>query len=604
MSNVLRVGGVCRHGGDAAQATQQLLAAGQVDVLVYDYLTETSMAIQAQARRQDPKAGFFVEFLNDALLPHLKQIATQRVKVIANAGGANPEACAAMVMQAVKQAGLALQVAAISGDDLMPELDKIAKRAPLDLDSKAEFPPAERITSLNAQLGAAPVVAALDEGADIIITGCCAASALTLGAAMQHFGWEPRDLHYLAGGGLAGHVLAGGVQACGGNFTDWEEVAGDIASLGAPIVEILADGSFVMTKPEGTGGLVSPGTVGEQLLGGIAEPTAYALADVICDVTALQLEEIGPDRVRLRGARGLPPPERYKISGTWRDGFRIGQYLTFYGLDAEQKAEHFAAAVLHRAAEGVAARKLAPFAETSVEVLGGESQFGALRASDVAREVVLKIAVRHPEASGTMVFMKALMALEQAAPPGLCGCAGLRPRPAPVLASFSYLTPKSEVPLSLRIGNAPPRKLLEPAPSLPRDTVKTVAPPDPPRAPMAKGPTVSMPLSRVAFARSCDLGDMVALGVIARHPEQLPWIWSGLTQLHLQEVFGHFMKKGARIRRYPVPGLHAMTITISGALGGGGCRSLRNDPQGRGFAQLVLAAPILMDWSLLSSARQ
>lgn len=602
MKDVLRIGGACGYWGDAAQSTPQLLAAGEVDVLVYDYLTEITMAILARARARDPKAGFAADFLTDVMVPNLRRIAEQGVKIISNAGGVNPQACAAAVEAAVARAGLKLKVAVVTGDDLIERAPEMAKTAPRDMISKAPFPPAEHIAAIHAYTGAFPIAAALEEGADIVITGRCVDSALALGAAIHRFGWRESDLNWLAGGALAGHVLECGVQATGGNFTDWEAVEGDLETLGYPIAELSGDGTFVVTKPEDTGGMVTRGTVGEQILYEIANPQFYVLPDVVVDLSEVKLEEVAPDRVRVTGAKGSEPPDHYKTAVSWVDGFRIGQYFSFYGTDAERKAERFADAVLSKSEAQLEARNMAPFRRTNVEILGSEAQFGVLRGSEAAREVVAKIAVHHAEAAGTMVFLKVANGLSFAAPPGLSGFAGTRPQPSPVVALFTCLTPKSDVPLTMRIGPAVEHKLVAKKTALPAE-VKPPKPHEPPRQPMARGPVVSVPLVRLAYARSGDKGDLVNIGVMARRPEQLPWIWAGLNETHLERVFGHFMEKGA-IRRYLLPGFHAMNITLSGALEGGGSASLRNDPQGKGFAQLLLAAPIMVDWSLLGSGGQ
>jgi len=606
VTDILRVGGACGYWGDASQATPQLLASGGVDVLVYDYLAEITMAILARARARDAHAGYAVDFVTDALVPNLSRIAAQGVRVISNAGGVNPEACAAAVEAAVERAGLSLTVAVVSGDDLLLRASDMARQASRDMATGAPFPPVEAIASINVYAGAQPIAAALEEGADIVITGRCVDSALTLGAAMHHFGWAASDLNYLAGGSLAGHVLECGVQATGGNFTDWEEVAADIETLGYPITEIAGDGSFVVTKPADTGGLVSRGTVSEQMLYETGNPQAYVLPDVTCDLSEVTVEEIGPDRVRVRGARGWPAPDSYKTCITWIDGVRSGQYVTFYGADAEHKAERFAEAALVKASALLEARDMAPFSATSIEILGAEGQFGVLREISTAREVVAKVAVRHPEAAGAALFLRTLTGLGLAAPPGLSGFAGARPHPSPVLALFSCLTPKSEVPLRLRVGTAEPRTLTWAAVAGTDRPTAAPARPTPheaPRSPFAKGPEVSVPLSRLAYARSGDKGDMVNVGVIARRPEQMPWIWAGLTRAHLERVFGHLLEQG-EIRRYFLPGMAAMNITLTGALDGGGTSSLRNDPQGKGFAQLLLAAPIMVDWSRLGSGGQ
>jgi len=232
--------------------------------------------------------------------------------------------------------------------------------------SGAAFPPIGKLASINAYLGAHPIAEALDAGADIVITGRVVDSAVTLGACIHEFGWGRGDLDCLAGGSLAGHILECGPQATGGNFTDWELVADRFADIGYPIAEIAEDGAFVCTKPAGTGGLVTPQTVGEQMLYEIGDPQAYILPDVVCDFSAVSLEQESAHRVRVRGARGYPPPADYKVCATWADGFRGGLVWFFCGFDADRKARVFADAALQRARRRLAGAGLPDFTESCV----------------------------------------------------------------------------------------------------------------------------------------------------------------------------------------------------------------------------------------------
>ncbi|WP_204114391.1 acyclic terpene utilization AtuA family protein [Shimia biformata] len=589
----IRIGGASGFWGDAGLATQQLLQGGQLDFLVYDYLAEITMAILARARAKDPEAGFATDFVTTAMAPNLPEIAAQGVRVITNAGGVNPMACAAALRAEIARQGLALKVAVVLGDDLTGNLDAMARTAPVEMFSGAPFPPQDKVGSVNAYLGAFPIAAALDRGADIVVTGRCVDSAVTLGAAIHAFGWQPGDLDALAGASLAGHVIECGPQATGGNFTDWQDVPGGAGAVGYPVAVLSRDGSFAIELPKGAGGLVTCATVGEQILYEIGDPQRYVLPDVICDFSAVSLKQVG-ETVQVSNAKGAGVPEAYKACLTWQDGYRGGGYFSYYGLDAAAKARAFADAAIGRARDALTAMNAPDFTETSIEILGAESQFGANARPDPAREVVLKLAARHGDARAIGLLLKEATGLALAAPPGLSGFAGTRPRPSPVLALFSFLTQKSDV--TVRVEDEAGEMRIAPAPPI---AAAAILRPEPPAKPTQTGATVLVPLIRLAWARSGDKGDKANIGVIARRPDLLPWIWHGLDEIHLRWTFGHFCE-GA-IERYYLPGLKAMNIVLDQALGGGGTSSLRNDPQAKGYAQLLLATEIEIDQTVLET---
>ena len=391
---VLRIGGASGFWGDAARATPQLLKNEGLDYIVYDYLAEITMSIMARARLKDEKKGYATDFVSAAMKPNLARIADCGVRVVSNAGGVNPQACVAALEAEIADQGLDLKVACVLGDDLIDEKDKFSGEAAIEMFSGETFPDAEKVLSINAYLGAFPIAEALGLGADIVVTGRCVDSAVTLGACIHAFGWSRDDYDKLAMGSLAGHILECGPQATGGNFTDWEDVP-DIADIGYPIAEVADDGSFICTKPEGTGGLVSVGTVCEQMLYEIGDPQAYILPDVVCDFSTAQLEQIGANRVRVSGASGRPAPDTYKVSATYADQFRGGTYMTFYGIDAHRKAGALAAAVLEAARKTLNAFGLDDFSETSIEVMGTECQYGDFSEVQGSREVVVKLAAKH-----------------------------------------------------------------------------------------------------------------------------------------------------------------------------------------------------------------
>ena len=590
MSKTIRIGGASGFWGDAVSSTPQLLQS-DLDYLVYDYLAEITMAILARMRAKDPEKGYATDFVTGAMAPNLKAIAAKGVKVISNAGGVNPAACAAALREEISKQGIDLKVACIEGDDLMDRVDDLAARQIRDMFSDAAFPDAKAVGSVNAYIGGFPIARALARGADIVVTGRCVDSATTLGACIHEFGWTEDMLDELAGGSLAGHIIECGPQATGGNFTDWRLVADRLADIGYPIAEVMASGDFRVTKPEGTGGLVSVGTVSEQMLYEIGDPQAYRLPDVTCDFSMVRIDQAGDDLVAVSGAQGTPPSSSYKTCLTFQDGWRIGHLFGFYGEDAEEKGRVFAEAAFTRARRILTSMGAPDYMDASVEVIGAEDQFGARRASPPSREVAVKMAARHIDPRAAGLLLREATGLGLSTPPGLTGFAGARPKPSPVMALFSFLFPKAEVEIVISdadgtetfIGSG---EAVETAPMPPAEPVAEMA-----------GDIVEVPLVDLAWTRSGDKGDSANIGVIARKAGYLPYIWAALDEDALRGAFGHFST--GRIDRFLLPGSNAMNVLIWEALGGGGIRSLRNDPQGKGYGQLALTLPVKIPAAVL-----
>ena len=591
---VIKVGGACGFWGESPSATSQLLAEGNLDYIVYDYLAEITMSILARARAANPELGYATDFVSAVLEPNLGEIARQGVRIISNAGGVNPRACAKAIRRLIEDAGLNLTVAVVTGDDLIERADDLSALGPPEMFSGQPFPPVESLTSINAYLGAFPIARALAQGADIVLTGRVVDSAVTLGACVHEFGWGRSDLDELAGGSLAGHILECGPQATGGNFTDWEQVASGYFDIGYPIAEVAADGSFVCTKPSGTGGTVTTHTVGEQMLYEIGDPHGYILPDVICDFSRVTLEQEAEDRVRLSGATGLPAPAEYKVSATYADGFRGAQTLFFYGFDADRKARRFAEVALERARDRLSRSGMPDFTETRVELIGDESYFGKHRALSGVRDVSVTIAARHPDRAPLAMLVRETTGLALSTPPGLTGFAGGRPKPSPVVKLFSCTYPKDDIEIAVEIGDD---RLV--ASDQPMDEVydpDAQQPPAQPPIPSSEEDRVDVPLIRLALGRSGDKGNKANIGVIARKPEYLPWIWAALTENTVADVFEHFLE--GSVERYYLPGSHSINFLLHDVLGGGGIASLHNDPQGKGYAQVLLAHPIPVPCSL------
>ena len=605
----IRIAGASGFWGDAARATPQLLKGGNVDFIAYDYLAEITMSIMARARAKNPDYGYALDFVTAAMKPNLKEIARQGVKIVSNAGGVNPQACANALRAVIAEQGLSLKVACVLGDDLITQRDELAAQGHTEMFTGGAFPAADKIASINAYLGAFPVAKALEEGADIVVTGRCVDSAVTLGACILAFGWGRDDLDKLAMGSLAGHIIECGPQATGGNFTDWEEVH-SLETIGYPITEISADGNFVCSKPEGTGGLVTRATIAEQMVYEIGDPQAYMLPDVICDFSNVELEQVGENLVRVTGAIGSPAPDTYKVCTTYADEFRGGTNMTFYGIDADRKAQKLADAIFVAARRTLKHLGLPDFSETSVEILGAESQFGSAATVTNCREVVMKIAAKHPDAAGIGIMLKETVGLGLATPPGLSGFAGARPSPSPVVRLFSFALLKGAAEGSTKgaaegstKGAVKPQVELDGVVFDVPDTAgvtfnrQNITRPKVPTLPAAPaGDLVAVPLIKLAWGRSGDKGDKANIGIIARQSEYLPYIYAALTEQAVFEKFAHFLPEGATsdksVERYLMPGTHAINFLIHDVLGGGGMASIRNDAQGKGYGQLLLAASI------------
>ena len=450
--------------------------------------------------------------------------------------------------------------------------------------SGAPFP--ERVASINAYLGARPIAEALAMGADIVLTGRCVDSALVLGPLIHEFGWAPEDYDRLSAGSLAGHVIECGAQATGGIFTDWREIADGWSDMGFPIAECEADGAFILTKPDGTGGRVTPSTVAEQIVYEVGDPAAYLLPDVTCDWTDVRLDVVGENRVRISGARGQAPTSSYKVSATYADGFHAATTVMIVGRDAAEKAESVGRAILSRARRLILAAGFPDFTETLVEVLGAETTYGAASRARGTREVLLKVGARHPSSDALRIFAREIFPAGTAMAQGLTGFAGGRPEPQPVIRLFSFVIDKSEFGVRVQCGDVEREIALAPV----AVASATSAPRPRKRTGLRNEPSVLVPLIAIAHARSGDKGDMANIGVISRRPEYEPVLREGLTPEAVQAYFVHYAL--GLVERFDWPGLHGFNFLLHGALGGGGVASLRHDAQGKALAQALMDFPI------------
>ena len=564
----VRVG--CHSGfwGDTETAAAQLVRHGNVDYLVSDYLAEVTMSIMAAQKLRNPQAGYAVDFVTAVMAPLAREIAEKKIKVVTNAGGVNPLACRDAVLKACEAAGVKLKVAVVLGDDILPRVEEFRAAGIREMDTDAELP--TKIVSMNAYLGGFPIARALAEGADVVITGRCVDSAVTLGALIHAFSWTPEDLDRLAAGTLCGHIIECGAQCNGGNFTDWRLVP-DYDNMGFPVAEVSSDGAFVLSKPENTGGLISTATVAEQMLYEIGDPRAYIVPDVVCDFTEARYEQVGKDRVRVSGARGRPPTDSYKVSTTFPDGFKFSSIFMLGGREAAEKGRHSAESIVKKTRRMFRDKGMPDFRDVSIEIIGSEATYGPHSRARDSREVVVKIAARHEQKEALALLGREIAPMSTGGVVGMTGSFGAgRVSPSPVIRMFSCLVSKSAVPVTIDVDGHQ-IALQEGARSGGFDA-KSLPVEAPPAASPSSGPTEAVPLVALAYGRSGDKGDNANIGIFARKPDYQP-------------IEG-------KVSRWRLPGINGFNFLLRQALGGGGIASLKADPLAKAFAQMLLDMPV------------
>jgi hypothetical protein len=432
--------------GDLPDAPVRQVEGGPIDYLMLDYLAEVTMSIMQKQRSRDPAAGYAKDFI-----PLMKQIlpacVKRNIRVTANAGGVNVEGCASAVRDVARELGLSgrFRIGIVTGDDIMAKLDELLDRGVelRNMDSGAPLSTVrQRIQSANVYLGAGPMVAALNRGAQVVITGRATDTGLTLAPMMHEFGWAADDWNKLAAGTIAGHIIECGAQCSGGNCQfDWRHVP-DLANVGFPIAEASADATFVITKHEGTGGWVNIPSVKEQLVYEMGDPHAYITPDCVADFTTVRLEDDGQDRVRVFGIEGTPATEFLKVSISYSAGFKAVGTLVYAWPEAYDKA---------RAADKILRSRLdrlgLKFDEILTEFVGANATHGPLAGepSPDIPEVQLRVGVRSENRNDVERFTKEIAPLVLTGPPGVTGFAGGRPKVEEIVAYWPALLPKGEI---------------------------------------------------------------------------------------------------------------------------------------------------------------
>lgn len=584
MSKTIRIGGASAFYGDSQLAARQLVDKGAVDYLVFDYLAEVTMAILARARAKDERLGYAVDFVTVAMKDVLADCAAKGIKVIANAGGVNVPGCIAALQALCADLGISLKIAGVYGDDLSSEVAELTTAGLPEMDSGAALPPS--LASINAYLGARPIADALSAGADVVVTGRVVDSAVALAPLIHEFGWGETDYDRLAQGSLVGHVIECGAQCCGGNFTDWHLVP-DFSDISYPVAEVGEDGAFVVDIPPGTGGLVTPATVGEQILYELGDPANYLLPDVACDFSQVTLEQIASNRVRVNGARGRAPGDRYKVCATYIDGYRLLGSIFVGGLRAADKARCNLEAWVKRTRRVLAEKGLPDFREVNLEIIGAEDTYGPHARKLDSREVTAKFGLHHDQREVLQFAAAELAYLGTSGAPGLSGFGGGRARPQPLMRIHSALLDKQRVPVTVQLGDAIIAQQCyagsaesSPVPAYTLDL---------PEFELGDAPR-QVALEKLAYARSGDKGNKANIGILARKPEYLPVLHQQLSAQRVADYFAHLLE--GEVQRFVLPGMNAFNFLLTDALGGGGTASLRLDSQGKALGQMLLSMPV------------
>lgn len=590
MREPVRIANCSGFFGDRLAAAREQVDGGPIDVLTGDWLAELTMLILARQRlKHGPGTGYartFVTQMEDVLGSCLER----GIKVVSNAGGLDPAGCAAAVQEVAERLGLTATVVAVEGDDLLGRLDG------LDLVNLAT---GERFADVglpaltaNAYLGGFGIKAALDAGADVVVTGRVTDAALVVGPAAWWHGWTPADLDPLAGAVVAGHVIECGAQATGGNYAFFAEVPG-LEHVGFPIAEVAADGSSVITKHEGTGGLVSVGTVTAQLLYEVDAP-AYPNPDVTARFDTIELEQVGPDRVRVSGVVGEPPPETLKVALNYLGGFRNTITMVLTGLDVDAKAE-----LLLRQLWAAVPGGRESFESVDVQLLRhspttdqGDDGLYAVHTltSQYQAQAELRVTVkdRDPKKVGK-AFTAPVVELALASVPGL----------------YPTAPPAEPTPYGVYWPTTVPRSLL--APTVPHEgSLHSALPHQPPLHPatppplppaLAEAPTTPAPLGRVFGARSGDKGGDANVGVWARTDDGYAWLAGFLTAERVHALLPE--TRPHHVDVHLLPNLRAVNVVVRGLLGRGVAENASLDPQAKALGEYLRAQVVELPVPLL-----
>ena len=594
MKKKIRIGNAGGYWGDDLDALRRQLTGGSLDYITMDFLAEITMSILKKQQLRNPELGYARDFVTQ-LETCLPLIVEKGVKVINNAGGINPVGLGRQIIALARKQGLPLKVGVVYGDDISGGLYELTAAGEkfTNMESGADFGAIRhRVTSANVYLGAEPVVAALDAGCQIVVTGRVTDTGLTLAPMIHEFGWAMDDWDRMAAGIVAGHIIECGAQASGGNITDWQTVP-HFHDMGYPIIEMQRDGTFHVTKHRKTGGRVSEKSVKEQLVYEMGDPAQYISPDGVAFFDTIQVEETGPDRVKVSGVRGGPAPEMFKVSMAYEDGWKAEGEVLVSGPDIQAKADCLTEVFWRKVGHS--------FEKTSTALVGMSSIWPDHLTAGETNEIYLRFGVQDHDLNKINDFSKALPALILAGPSGMAVSTRGRPRPQQVVAYWPALMRRDGVAAKVLTMDTAGAEDFSQISFEVRGEVGEPCRSDEPRrkpaAPRAKGALKEVKLRRLAYARSGDKGDMCNVGVLARSPEAYVWLHQNLTAARVKKFFGDRVL--GKVTRYTLDNLQGLNFLLDEALGGGGTTSLLVDPQGKTMSQALLEMKVKVPAGLL-----
>ena len=601
-SKRLKIGNAGGFWGDDPLALKRQVEKGHLDYISIDFLAEITMSIMQKQYAQDPTKGYAYDIVT-MLKDVLPQLLSRKTKLITNAGGINPQACAKAILEMARGLGLEPKIAVVYGDNILGGLASLEQEGVsfANMETNEEFSSVRnRVEAANVYFGALPIVEALRRWQpDIIITGRVTDTGITLAPMIYEFNWSLRDWDKLASGIIAGHLIECGTQVSGGNFSDWHKVV-NYDEMGFPFVEMSADASFVVTKHEQTGGLVSVDTVREQLFYEMGDPHCYITPDVVADFTTVHLSQEGPNRVLVSGIKGYEPTPLYKVSMAYKDGFKCSGSILISGPQARKKAEKFSEIFWRRFEKSV-------FIETGTEYIGWNSCHRALSHQEDGVEILLRLSVRSATEGELKLFRKMISALILSGPPGVTVLSEGVGKAHSVVSYWPALLPKNLV--HARIALAEDLKGSETVLSEPITgsfVAHSTADQETEIIKVGKNEALNAwqtgtgnehSFYEICLARSGDKGDTVNMGILARSPAAYAFIKEQVTAQRIKDLFQEFCH--GRVTRFALDGLRGLNFLLEKSLGGGGSRSLRADAQGKTLSQAFLRQRVQIPAAIL-----
>lgn len=596
----IKIGNSSGFWGDDPTALKRQIKGGNLDYITSDYLAEVSMTVLKKQQLKNNKLGYVTDFID-----HLKLAADEflkkRPKIITNAGGNNPKKCASLIYEYFKdKKNTELKIAYIEGDNIINNIEEWSNDGEkyLNIENKRTLPNIKKIISANAYYGIAPIIEALKQNPDIIITGRATDSAIVIAPLVHELNWKINDWDKLANAMLAAHIIECGAQSTGGNFTDWKSIQ-NWENFGFPIIKMFEDSSFYVTKHKNTGGIVTENTVKEQIVYEIANPKKYYSPDVVTDLTEIKVNQIEKDIVEVKGAKGSAPSDFVKISMAYEDGFKASGSLIFAGAYSKEKAKTIEDFFWKRL--GV------DFNKTNTEYIGYNSCSKSSSDFENANEILIKFHAYDYDIRKIKKFSEHLSTIILSSPQGLAVTGG-RPRPTKVLTYWPTLIKKERLKFSIGFYNKTNIKQLnnislysfknseneEVYDNL--DFFYTAK-----NTEIKKESLTKIKLYKICLARSGDKGNTANIGLIARNKEVYEFIKQNIDSKLVKSFFKSICK--GKVVRYDIPGINSMNFLLFNVLDGGGTKSLRADAQGKTLASLLLNMKIDIPKKILNSIK-